>query len=339
MQGAFLVIFTLLWTAGVMFFNGFAARNIAKQYKSGSYPMAAGTVTHSEVQSHRGSKGGTSYTAVINYRFLVGEQAFAGSRLRYNVISGGWSQANSLVAAHPTGAAVDVFYDPANPQEALLYPGISGADFMTVLFLTPFNALMLGFWIGAGAWLRERLARPVAGGVKIMTDGIYTRVRLPRFGPVGWALVTTGGLGFASIFIVGFGTQMQPSVALVLTVISTIYLAGVAVGFWHWQKLQTGVDDLVINAAGGSLELPQTFGRKERLTVSFADIEDFSVAQIVHRSSKGGITYTYAPTLRLRGPQAGEQKLAEWSDKVKADDFAAWLRPQLGRLHPEEIVS
>ena len=43
------------------------------------------------------------------------------------------------------------------------------------------------------------------------------------------------------------------------------------------------------------------------------------------------ISYTYAPTLRVRGPQAGEQKLADWSDKVKADDFAAWLRPQRGQ--------
>jgi len=100
---------------------------------------------------------------------------------------------------------------------------------------------------------------------------------------------------------------------------------------WRWQKVQTGIDDLVINEAGRSLELPETFGRHERITVSLADIEDFSVEQIVHRSSKGGISYTYAPTLRLRGPQAGEQKLVDWSDKVKADDFAAWLRTQLGR--------
>jgi hypothetical protein len=331
MQGAFLVIFTLLWSAGVLFFDGFMAHNTAKQFESGSYPMVTGKITHSEVQSHTGSKGGRSYTAVINYRFEAGGQAFAGSRLRYNLISGGWSQANSLVAAHPTGATVDVFYNPANPQDALLFPGISGSDFMVVLFLTPFNAIMFGFWIGAAAWLRERLARPVAGGVKIISDGIYTRVRLPRFGPVGWGLATTGGLGFASIFIVGFGTQMQPSVALVLTVIGLVYLGGVAVGLWQWQKVQTGIDDLVINEAGRSLELPETFGRHERITVSVADIEDFSVEQIVHRSSKGGISYTYAPTLRLRGPQAGEQKLADWSDKVKADDFAAWLRAQLGR--------
>jgi hypothetical protein len=144
-------------------------------------------------------------------------------------------------------------------------------------------------------------------------------------------MATTGGLGFVSLFIVGFGTQMQPSVPLALTVIAVVYLGGVGVGFWQWQKEQRGMDDLVINEGGHSLDLPQTFGRKERLTVNLADIEDFSVAQIVHRGSKGGVSYTYAPTLRLRGPQAGEQKLADWSDKVKADDFAAWLRPQLGR--------
>jgi hypothetical protein len=330
MQATFLIIFTLFWSAGVLFFDGFMAHNTAKQYESGKYPAVTGTVTHSEVRTHTGSKGGKSYEAVINYRFEVGGQRFAGSRLRYNQVSGGWNQANSLVAAHPTGAAVEVFYNPENPQDALLSPGVGGADFILVLFLTPFNAIMLGFWIYLAGWLRERLYRPVAGGVQIISDGIYTRVRLPQFGALGWGLVTTGGLSFAAVLIVGISTQMQPSIPLILTVIGAVYLSGLAVFLWQWQKLRTGIDDLVINVAGRSLDLPETFGRHERMTVSLADIENFEVMQIEHRSSKGGISYTYAPTLRLRGPEPGEQKLADWSDKVKADDFAAWLRTQLG---------
>lgn len=331
MQTVFLFFFALFWSTGVLFFDGLMAHGIFKQFESRHYLVVTGKVTHSEVKSHRGSKGGTTYEAVINYRFEVGGQAFTGARLRYGAgASSDSASARNLVDAHPEGATVQVFYHPDNPQDALLSPGIIGSDFMLVLFLTPFNMITLGFWIWIGGWLRERLFRPVAGGMKIITDGMLTRVRLPQFGAVVWGLVTTGGLGFISIFIVGFSTKMQPPIELILTVIAAIYLAGAGVYLWQWQKIRSGLNDLVINEAARTLDLPQTFGRKQRVTVGIADIESFTVEKIEHRSNKGGISYTYAPTLRLRGTEPGEQKLADWSDKVKADDFAEWLRKQLG---------
>jgi len=330
MQSAFLVFFTLFWSAGVLFFDGVIAEGFFKQFKSRHYPAAAGQVAHSEVKSHRGSKGGTSYEAIINYRFEAGGRTFTGARLRYNSNFSDLASAASLVALHPAGGTVQVFYNPDNPQDSLLSPGLDGSDFMLVLFLTPFNAIMLGFWIWLGGWLRERLFRPVAGGMKIIADGMSTRVRLPQFGAAGWGLVTMGGLGFVSIFIVGFSTKMQPSVGLILTVIGVVYLAGAGVYLWKRREIRAGLDDLVINPAAGTLDLPETFGRKQRVTASLADIESLTVEKIAHTSSKGGTSYTYAPTVCLRGMEAGEQKLADWSDKVKADDFAEWLRKQLG---------
>ena len=83
----------------------------------------------------------------------------------------------------------------------------------------------------------------------------------------------------------------------------------------------------MINEAEHTLELPLTQGRKQRVTINRADIQQLTVEMIVRTSSKGGISYSYQPTLVLR--QSDPQKLADWSDKVKADDFAAWLRKQL----------
>jgi protein-S-isoprenylcysteine O-methyltransferase Ste14 len=211
-----------------------------------------------------------------------------------------------------------------------LFPGIEGSDFMMILFLTPFNAVMIGLLIWICGWLRERLFHPAAGGMKIITDGMYTHVRLPQYGAVIWWLGATGALGFAAIFVVGVSTQMKPSIPVILSTIALVYLAGVGVFFWQLLKIRSGIDDLVINEAGRSLDLPETFGRKERVTVNIADIESFTVEQIEHRSNKGGVSYTYAPTLRLRGNESGGWKLADWSDKLKADDFAEWLRKKLG---------
>jgi len=331
MSGAFLIIFTVFWSSLVLVFDGFMAHSLFKQVESSHYQFVTGTVIHSEVRIHHGSKGGTSYEPVIQYRYEVTGQAFTGARLRYNSVSSSSQfSAQSKVDEHPPGSSLQVFYNPENPRDSLLFPGIEGADFMLILFLTPFNAVMVGLWIWICGWLRERLFRPAAGGMKIITDGMSTRVRLPQYGAVVWWLGATGGLGFAAIFVVGFGTQMKPSLSVILTTIAVVYLAGMGVFLWQWLKIRSGIDDLIINEAGRSLDLPETFGRTERVTVNIADIESLTVEQIEHRNNKGGISYTYAPTLRLRGNESGGSKLADWSDKLKADDFAEWLRKKLG---------
>ena len=110
MQTAMLLIFTLAWSAGVLFFDGFFARGFFKQFESRYYPTVAGTVTHSELKSHRGSKGGVSYEAIIEYRFEAaakapveagGKEVFTGSRLRYNSGDSDYASAARIVAAHP----------------------------------------------------------------------------------------------------------------------------------------------------------------------------------------------------------------------------------------------
>jgi hypothetical protein len=189
--------------------------------------------------------------------------------------------------------------------------------------------VLIGLWMGVYAWLRERLFKPVAGGVKIIADGMTTRVRLPTVGAAVWGLGTTGLLGFVSVFVVGFGAGFQPSVATVVLATSAIYLAGAGVWFWQQQKINSGIDDLVINEGSRTLELPLTFGRKERVTVLFTDIERIWVNVIEHHNSKGGTSYTYAPTLNLRN-QLDNQKLADWGDKLRANDFADWLSKKLG---------
>jgi len=198
-----------------------------------------------------------------------------------------------------------------------------------VIFLTPFNMVMFGLWLWAASWLRERFFRPVAGGVKIIADGVTTRIRLPQLSAIFWGLGTAVMLGFISIFAVGIATKMSPPIPLALAVITIVYIAGGAVYFRQRQKINSGVDDLIFNDTSQTLELPLTFGRKERVTVNIANIKSLSVEKIIHRSDKGGVSYTYAPTLCLSGTDAAIQKLADWSDKLKADEFAEWLRKQL----------
>ena len=337
MSTVFLTLFTLIWSSMVLSFDGFMGHGIYKQLESSHYPSVIGTITHSELKSHRTSKGGTTYHAVVEYSFAVGGQKFAGDKIRFGLNSSSYATAWGLVNAHPVGSTAPVFYKPTNPQESLLSPGVQGSDFMGPLFMTPFNMVMFGFWIWIGSWLREHWFKPVAGGVKIITEGMVTRIRLPRFPALGWGLAATGGLGFLAIFIVGIGTNMEPTVArAAFSTIAVVYGTGLGVYWWRRQKINLGTYDLLYSNASRSLELPLTFGRKARITANAADIESLYVEKTVHRSSKGGISYTYAPTLRLRGTEPATQKIADWSDQLKADEFTGWLRSRLGAGIPAE---
>ena len=340
MSLALRIFFTLICTGTVLFLDVLIFRGLCHQFESGSYPAVTGRITGSEIRTHHTSKGGTTYSPYISYTYQVGRQLFNGDRLRYTVgfYSSSYASAERVVASHPPGSIQTIFYNPRNPWDSLLGAGLIGQDFIGLLFSTPFNMLMIGLWASVGDWLRERWFKPLAGGVKIVDEGSQVRIRLPQTNMLRWGLGTTGALGLISAFLIP-GLEPDASVGLVVTAIGVVWLAGVAVYGFLRLKAQSGVYDLVIDEPGRTLSLPPTYGREERLTVDVAGVKTIRVEKVEHRGSRGGITYTYAPTLFLPQTGNGDQKIADWPDKLKADDFSQWLSEKLGvpvDLQPED---
>ena len=94
--------------------------------KSSSWPTVAGTVTRSEVTSHRSTHKGrtsTSYHAHIEFDYEVDGKGLHGNRRSYKVLASSQSAANEAVAAYPVGRSVTVSYDPQDPERAVLEPG------------------------------------------------------------------------------------------------------------------------------------------------------------------------------------------------------------------------
>jgi hypothetical protein len=322
----FLILFAVCWSGLVLLMDWTIGHGYYKQLESRHFPSATGKITHSELQTHTSSKG-TSYFAIINYVYKVGGQTFMGDRLAFSEDEPALSP-QTIIQSHPLGSAVQIYYNPRNPDESLLYPGVTKEDLTWVLFITPFNVVLFGFWTWIGGWLRLRFFKPVAGGVKIIADGMTTRVRLPRWEAIWWALVTTGGLGFLFTMVVGLSEQTYSLTTFALPITGVAYLAGIGVYVWRCLKINSGDEDLIINEVSGTLELPLTFGRKEHVKVRFDEIGALSIETVKHSGSKG-TSYNFAPTLKLRGGMP-EQKLAEWSDSLKAVQFAEWLGKKTG---------
>jgi hypothetical protein len=329
MSGVFLFIFTCFWSTLVLCFDVDIGRDLWKQFESSRYPIVMGRVTRSEVVSHRGSKS-TSYSAAIWYRYVLNDHSYDCERFRYVTSSSSYGWVTDLVNDHPVGSQVQVYFNPSDPADAVLSPDLEGGDLMIPLFLTPFNLIMLGFWAAIGGWLRERIFKPEAGGVKIIVDGPRTSVRLPEYGALVWCMVAMGVFSLLSILVVGFATQFRPSMGVALLTLFLVIASGASAYFWQWRKIHSGEDDLIFDESTRTVGLPETHGRKTRITLTMAEIEKISVEVVEHHSSKGGTSYTYAPTLWTRRNQRIEtEKLADWSDQKRAEAFAEWLRQHM----------
>jgi hypothetical protein len=335
----FLTIFTLFWTALVGAFDYMIGLNLSRSIRALNYAETSGTVISSEVTRRSGSKGRTHsrgrthYGVAIRYRYEVGGVQREANLYRYSALTSSSDSkwAYSVVQGNPAGAVVKVYYDPARPDHAVLSRGVNGGDLFILLFMTPFNVVMLGLWsIPLGALVRKT-RQPVAGGVKWSTNGRVTRVRLPRFSPLISALAGTGGMAFASIFVLAFGFGGNPPLAVAVGTLALAVGVGAGVGSWQWVQQHAGKADLVIDELERTVELPATLGRKQRRTVPWSAISGVTVDTLERRGSKGGTSRVYAVMLQCQG--AGE-KLAEWQDEGRAQSLADWLGERLKSGEP-----
>jgi hypothetical protein len=332
----FLGVFGAFWTALVGTFDGFVVYRLVRQTLALGYPSVMGRVTHSEVTHHRGSKGGTTFGVRIEYTYFLGDNEFHGARFRYGEGSSSDSAwAHAAVKANPVGAETRVFYNPKDPADALLSPGVDGSDFMFLLFLTPFNAVMLGLWAGAGSALWQRLRRPPAGGVRLRTRLRQTRVCLAEYGPLVAFLVAVGLSGFISIFVVGFGLGgFRPRMAVILTVWAVVLGIGFSAALRQWLRIRSGRYDLVLDELAGTLELPTAEKAAQPRRVPFSAVKSVSVEQVPQRTSKGGSSPTYVPTLHLESGQGGQVRVGKFHLESRANGFADWLRQKLRLRQP-----
>jgi hypothetical protein len=333
--GKSMVFFGLAWSALTLFFDCLMIVPAVRQAFALQFSSTEGTIITSEVTTHHGEEG-TTYGVKVSYSYSVGDQDYRGDRYRYDTWSSSGSWASRVVNALPPGTKVRVHYDPANPRNSLLKPGVAGSHLLQLLFLTPFNAVMIGLWLAVGSALRLKWFKPPAGGVKLKPGLRQTRARLTSSSALGTGLATVGLLAFAGILVVGLGPGgMHPPLRTMVVVWFVVLASGVLAAAWHWAIIHSGKYDLVLDELNGSLQLPLTHGRKTRQTVMVGRVRGVYVATIEERSRNGeSSTTTYAPTLRIGGAQVRHEPLVEWHDAGKAQAFVEWLREKLPAKAP-----
>ena len=70
----------------------------------------------------------------MKYDFEVDGRPYQGTQYRYGQWKSSDDSAKTIVASLPVGKQVDVYYNPEDPGDAILKPGIEGGDLFLTLF-------------------------------------------------------------------------------------------------------------------------------------------------------------------------------------------------------------
>ena len=326
-----LVMFGLFWSALTLTADLVIGWGAFQQLHALTYPATSGKVTLSEVKKTSGHRGAT-YRPHIVYTYSAGGKEYVSDRYRYGESTAQRGPAERIVASHPVGSQIVVYFVPSDPSEAVLVVGLEGLDLFAAMCMVPFNLVMAAFWIAGGGAVYRRFFPSPNGGAKVRDDGFRVRVGLSPTSPILGAAAVAGILSFALAFVIGFGLGGNPSIPVMLLVWAVILGSGSWV-YSHYRVKQTRGDfDLVLDVFGRCLTLPQTFGRTTGVVVPVSKVTSIEVVQVTKRGAKGSVHYAYAPTLVFADDEGmtRRERLIEWSDAKRAAMLSGWLCERMG---------
>ncbi|RKH73412.1 DUF3592 domain-containing protein [Corallococcus aberystwythensis] len=329
-SSAVLLVFVLLWTGITVAIDLLATANMVRQVQAERWPSVPGTITRSEVEAVRSSKGGTTYGPKVAYRYSVDGQRYEGGTDR----SAAWRTSNPRdaerqVARFPIGATVPVYYQPGKPSETVLQPGLRSTDLFVLMILLPFNlvALWLGALVGWALMPEPPLVSPF-----VREDG-SEGVTLERQSMLSWVFLAMGGSALACVVIAGIAGGLNAPLPVGMGAWGVVIACGVLAGRWVRARRKAGHYDLRIHAQAKSLSLPPFSGREHRLDLRWRDTRSLRVEPRVHER-KGRKETRYALAIEYATTDGLEQQtdIASFTRQEQAEALADWLGARLPHL-------
>ncbi|MEM9942641.1 MAG: DUF3592 domain-containing protein [Planctomycetota bacterium] len=338
----FLIVWILFWTLIVGFFDVITGRNMWNQIGTRSFESVPGIILSSEVESHYDSDSGTNYRPKIKYEYVVNNQKLVNDSIRYGETSSNDSYAKEFIDQHPVGSETTVFFDPQNPSDSVLETGIQGSDLFLLVFLTPFNIIMVGGWILVFYFGRRAVRSKDSGYHKFKDDGVEIRIQQPSIPTIAVFFIALLGTCFFSTFIVGFGFGFHVSLNVMLMVWSLVLGFSFAMTAWFRFRAKSSKNELVFHRFHRTLKLPVTKNRLEPVSYSVEEIESVDVK--THSAIDDESTHKFEVIATIKSSVASKYKLEPISDdqsaeslitfyqQEEAEQFANWISNDILKL-------
>ncbi len=124
-----------------------------RQSNSLFFAKTTGVITLSEVRDYSDVDGPISFA--IRYTYVVDGSTYESRRYKYVVDS--LDNHAEIVATHPLGAKVIVYYNPKDPTDAVLVPGLNVTISSMLEIPALFNILVVAYW--GMVWLKFRQSK------------------------------------------------------------------------------------------------------------------------------------------------------------------------------------
>ncbi|NIM27589.1 MAG: DUF3592 domain-containing protein [Gammaproteobacteria bacterium] len=121
-----------IFLGGIFVFGGLyllleTVLNVNRTFKSKSWPQTTGIIQDSKVVAVDNDEG-VSFEPVVTYQYEVGTQQFSSRCVYFLGVGFGYPLpffSRRLVKKYPSGKRVAVFFDPSDPKNATLIPGLN----------------------------------------------------------------------------------------------------------------------------------------------------------------------------------------------------------------------
>jgi hypothetical protein len=321
------LLLLVCWT-GLIFAGTYAlVETTVRQYLALRFSTVQGRIVRSEVGHTAMRRRGVD----IEYNYAVKGVDYTGHRYRYDDhnVSLEW---DATVELHPRWSSQTIYYNPENPADALLQPGIDGCDLLLLLFALPLNVLTYTLWSAMLTRFREKSRIRPAGGVRILKQQAQTRVSLAETSAVAAGFYGMAAVAFVAAFPIVITSGFEPTLRLMTETWTVVLAAGGAVFVWRALRNGSGVYDLQIDQSSQIVTVPQTAGRHKPLAIARREISGVSMQRRVSKSPSG-THFSYLPALN-RSPLDAESQSIKlitlgWSEE-KAQAFSQWLSLELG---------
>jgi hypothetical protein len=106
---------------------------LQKARASADWPNTRGQIVSSTVSHSTDSEGGDSYTPEVEYTYLVNDLEYGDDTIKFGETSyNSRRNAQEVADRYPAGQSVAVYYDPDNPEEAVLEPGVTAGSYLVL---------------------------------------------------------------------------------------------------------------------------------------------------------------------------------------------------------------
>lgn len=132
-------IFILAFAGAGVFLLIKSFKDRKKAEASQGWPTTQGQIIEARIAESTSTDSdgdtSTSYSPAVKFTYRVAQQEYTGNKITFGFIQGhgNYKKAQAVLAHYPLGAQVNVYYDPANPADAVLERKAGGSTISLVL--------------------------------------------------------------------------------------------------------------------------------------------------------------------------------------------------------------